>query len=247
MYIRPELRAPIAGAVGLGVGLAAGYFIGKRNGDVFEVVVDDDVVIEPEVVVIAECENCGSRSDEGSDIVNVIDDRDLPSAIYGKHLKEEARKDMDRIQYGNHPSADPEEPTPSLSIVVDEDVWNQEEEDENRSPDSPYVISLDEWKQDQRGYAQSALRWFTVEQILVDEQTIEIPNPEKVVGRLEFGRGSDDGDVVYIRNEKLEAEYEITRINGSYITEVTGLEAEDEFDQDELRHSQRLPKFRLRD
>jgi hypothetical protein len=61
---------------------------------------------------------------------------------------------------------------------------------------------------------------------------------------LVFGHGSGDPNVVYIRNEKLQAEYEVLRDPGSYEIEVLGGHVEREMQEVDLKHSRQPGKFR---
>jgi hypothetical protein len=56
------------------------------------------------------------------------------------------------------------------------------------------------------------------------------------VENLKFGHGSDDVDVVYVRNDMLETDMQICRLNKSFEEEIglhTGLEEDDENDDDD--------------
>jgi len=130
------------------------------------------------------------------------------------------------------------------NIFAGDPEWNMEEEMASRSPDAPYVIHVDEFFNKEKGYHQSTLEYYEADNILCDENNVPIYAPEKIVGRLEWGRGSRDQNVVYIRNDKLSAEYEITRNPGSYQMEVLGLEAEAAAEDDELKHSTSIRRFR---
>lgn len=125
------------------------------------------------------------------------------------------------------------------------DIPWTEEDKEDRTEDAPYVLHQDEYFQDEKGYRQTALTWFDGDKILVDENDVPIYAPEKVVGRLEFGRGTNDKDMVYIRNDKLQSEFEIVRHPGHYTVEILGLQEEEMADKDELKHSQRIPRFQM--
>jgi len=72
---------------------------------------------------------------------------------------------------------------------------------------------------------------------LCDSHDKPIYNHSEVVGELLFGHGSNDPNVVYIRNPKLEAEYEILRDEGSYEEIVLGEQIEHEAEEGDLRHS----------
>jgi hypothetical protein len=59
---------------------------------------------------------------------------------------------------------------------------------------------------------------------MVDGDDTPVPHADMVVGQgnLRWGHGSEDENLVYIRNERLEMEIEITRVPRSYEEEVLG-------------------------
>lgn len=122
--------------------------------------------------------------------------------------------------------------------------WDQEAEEADRGTDAPYVISVEEWAANKTGFSQQTLEWYSGDKTLCDEDNVPVYNPEKIVGRLEFGRGSGNPDVVYVRNPSLKAEYEIVRNRGSYMVEVMGVQAEEIAAAEDLKHSQQIRKFR---
>jgi len=117
--------------------------------------------------------------------------------------------------------------------------WDYELELQNRRGEFPYIIHRDEFFADEMGNSQSTLTYYVGDDILVDEQNVPIYNYSSVVGNLRFGHGSEDQNVVYIRNEKLKTEYEVIQDSGYYQVEVLGLEIENRIEAEELRHSRR--------
>lgn len=127
---------------------------------------------------------------------------------------------------------------------LDEDGWNYEEEMAQRAPDIPYIIHRDEFADvtddDGISYSKSTLTYYKGDDILVDDQDVPIYNYEKVASPLTFGKGSQDPSIVYIRNERLEADYEVILDHGHYAVEVLGVEFEQSFENEKAP----LPKFR---
>lgn len=122
--------------------------------------------------------------------------------------------------------------------------WNYELELNNRSEDIPYVLHYNEFFNEEMGFGQSTLTYYEGDDILTDENDVPIYNHSSVVGELLFGHGSNDPNVVYIRNEKLHAEYEVLREPGSYQVEILGADVETSYKED-LKHSKhQVPKFR---
>lgn len=117
------------------------------------------------------------------------------------------------------------------------DDWDQEAEEANRHPESPYVISHDEFMENSYEHGQNTLVYYVGDDILVDEREQPIEEIEATVGVQNmqlFGHGSRDSSVVYVRNERIELDFEVTRNQGKYSEEVMG-----------FRHSD-LPSSRFR-
>jgi hypothetical protein len=120
--------------------------------------------------------------------------------------------------------------------------WDYEEEKENRSMDKPYILHQDEYFAKETEYSQSTLTYYSGDDILVDEQEVPIYNYKAVVGDLQFGHGSDDPNVVYVRNDKLSGEYEVIKDSGLYEIEVLGNEYESILEKHDLKPN--VMKFR---
>lgn len=113
---------------------------------------------------------------------------------------------------------------------------------DRRDPDYPYVITHDEFMENENGWEQNTLTYYNGDDILTDEKDVPVPDVEAVVGSdalTKFGHGSRDRNVVYVRNEKLESDYEITLSMGEFSKEVAGF--------GELRHSAPIRRFRRGD
>lgn len=136
---------------------------------------------------------------------------------------------------------------PVVKNVFDDagDEWDYAVELESRSGDEPYTIHVDEYVADEMGWNnQSTLTWYEADKILCDSRDTPIYNPGEFVGELHFGHGSKDPNVVYIRNPKLQAEFEVLRDPGSYQQTVMGEAIEADERKGDLKHSQSPRKFR---
>ena len=117
-----------------------------------------------------------------------------------------------------------------------EDPWNQIVEQQNRGPVHPYIIHKDEHMANDDEFEQVTLTYFAGDDVLSDERDTVIAEPDVIVGLdnlQKFGFGSNDPNVVYIRNPRLEVDYEVIRSEGSFAQEVHG------FQGDDLQHSER--------
>ena len=136
------------------------------------------------------------------------------------------------------------EPTVTVNVFSDhDDDWDYEIELQNRTPNVPYVIHQEEFIGDEMGFRQETLTYYAGDDIMADTDDTPIYDYRGLMGELLFGHGTNDRNVVYIRNEKIHMEWEILRHDTMFSQEVLGLEMEREAD-DELKHSHAIPKFR---
>lgn len=104
--------------------------------------------------------------------------------------------------------------------------FDYESEVLNRNTDEPYVISHDEFMENENDWTQSSLTYYNGDDTLADEAEMPIPDIEAMVGSenlAKFGYGSNNRNVVYVRNEKVQMDFEITLSEGKFGDEVAGL------------------------
>jgi len=112
--------------------------------------------------------------------------------------------------------------------------FDYEKELENRDPEVPYVITEDEYNQNEFEYDQVEYVFYLQDRVLANERDQVIEQEIVDDANLKrFGYGSNDPNVVYIRNVKLSLDITILRSTGSYAKEVL----------DVLEHSHK-PKIR---
>jgi hypothetical protein len=114
------------------------------------------------------------------------------------------------------------------NAFVDLPPWNYDKELASRNGDVPFIMHLEEYQQSECSH-QVTITYFEGDDVLVDESDEVISKKDEVVGMEnlnKFGYGSNDPNVVYVRNPKLDVEYEILRHQGHYAKEILGLEEE---------------------
>jgi hypothetical protein len=114
--------------------------------------------------------------------------------------------------------------------------WNYEKELENRTPDSPYIIHQNEYNHSNLNYTKVVYTYYADDDYLVDPEIGRpVMNGDVIVGvdNLKFGHGSDDSDVVYVRNDIQEMDMEICRVHRSYEEEELGLHHSPDDDDDD--------------
>lgn len=137
---------------------------------------------------------------------------------------------------------EPEIITHNVFAGTDDD-WDHDEEMKDRSEDKPYILHKDEFYENEKEYTQVTLTYYAGDNIIATEDNQIVYNHEDVTGPLRFGHGSGDMNLLFVRNDKSKAEYEIVRHEGLFTTEVLGLEIEDNARAGDLRHD-RMSKFR---
>lgn len=160
-------------------------------------------------------------------------------------------KYKDRIHedgYISFPGPDDEEATEAQEDEEesdDEPISSTPEFRTVRDPHGPYVISIDEYMEDDPDspFSKSELTYFEGDNVLIDERE-QIADIEKTIGSNNldrWGEGTTDADQVYIRNERLEVDFEVTRDENTYSRAVLGI-----IPEDEIRRSMVKP-LRMRD
>jgi hypothetical protein len=93
-----------------------------------------------------------------------------------------------------------------------------------RDTTRPYVITLAEFSEENETYSKITLTYFSSDNTLCDERDAPIRDTSIVGVGFEdlFGQDSDDPDVLYVRNDKLQVDFEIARRNESYTQTVLG-------------------------
>lgn len=227
-FLNSPLKVSVSvGVVTFAVGAGVGYLLGRKNK--VEVQVGPDISWEKPI-----------KHKRGTKIIPaveapakvVIDGR----AFAERKLKEQALEIISTEDEG------PQIVSRSVFAGNDSD-WDFDEELKNRNPLEPYILHKDEFHEDEAGLTQTTLTYYEGDNILCDEADAPIYNYESVTGPLRFGHGSGDKNVVYVRNEKLRAEYEILRESGLFSVEVEGLEVEGNTRVKHIQHSRNM-RFR---
>jgi hypothetical protein len=123
--------------------------------------------------------------------------------------------------------------------------WDYDAELAERTADEPYVIHQDE-RNEKEGYSSVVYTYWADDDVLTDEDNRPLPHAQEIVGpnNLKFGHGTDDIDVVFVRNDMLQLEMEICRLAKSYEEEVLGLERDPDIEHSNYPKNRRRKKRR---
>lgn len=90
-------------------------------------------------------------------------------------------------------------------------------QDDEPEEDKPYVITAGQFAREYPQFDKVTLEYYEYNGILVSEETDAIENIEETIGKDALKRiGEYEPDVVYVRNERLETDYEVCRIHSDF-------------------------------
>ena len=200
-------------ASGAVLGASGGYYAAKKQ---YETKIDD---LEEEKRAIKEqlryLENCSGNlhtdlCDAGIDISTV------------KKIAEQNRQKKLEAETKIEETSD----TP-VAYNKPVEVKEEEKEEESPAPAEYYMINSKEYDEGEPSYKKEQATYYVEDKVLCDDRSMgQIPT--KFVGQENLDiLTENDLDVIYVRNDKVKADYEIAKYEGSYSYEVLGEEALD--------------------
>ena len=123
-----------------------------------------------------------------------------------------------------------EYPEPVEELSDDVTTWP-------RSSEKAFVVTTEEFfEDDDDDYSRITITYWEEDDILADEREQMIPDIDALVGHdnlKHFGKGSDDESILYVRNDKIKADFEIVKDPRSFSEVVLGISKWDSRDQSE--------------
>lgn len=228
-------RTVAVGLLGVGIGYGVGYYTSrKRHEAIADTAIEEvkeryhelysDVSLakeaEPNRVVIQESELQEEVSEE-PEVVRYANIKPAPSVVQRgtrpplSSEMENGKRVADAI-FGLDASDAPAEPGPVQVNVFEVQVNGAQ----------PYLISEDMYEEDWEAFAKIELTYYADDNVLVEDRTNDpITSIQSVVGleTLEkFGTGTENKDAVYVRNEKMQTDWAITRVHESFAVVILG-------------------------
>lgn len=235
----PATAPVVSGLVGVGVGFAIGYILGKRRQEV-----------EYYDIPNAQMELDFIGADRAKEVLDEIIANERLTVVEIREDERETTPEEVGAEFVERLIQEVPQPELEEGVIASnvfagtDDEWDIDAELAKRDSTQPYILHKDEFYADELGLNQMTLTYYDGDAILCDEDSKPIYNHANIVGELQFGHGSGDPNVVYIRNLRLKAEYEILKDSGFYQVEVLGYEIENEQAVRDLRHSSHPRKLR---
>ena len=244
------LAAAFVGGTALGAG--TGYFVAaKRLRAMYEVILDEEN--EKMKEFYSRLHKTGDYADPvtAADVLVADAAEALNEYQNGRQNVEDEPLTIDDVEVEAQDMIT-EHGVESVEDVVKRNIWHDSSDEkmlEDRDTSKPYVITEAEWAFNENDHDQINLTYFAGDQVLADDADGVIEHVDQIVGILNldrFGVGTDDPNVLFVRNEKLGSDYEIARREDKYKTTVLGL---DDDNHAHIQHSDEpMPrKRRLRD
>jgi hypothetical protein len=107
----------------------------------------------------------------------------------------------------------------------------EETQEEKIDTENPYIVSVEEYMQERQDLDKVTLTYYEGDDVLCDDRDVAILDYETFIGNdalSRFGHLSKDPNVVYVRNEKIEIDYEILKDHRSFSEAVLGIREEKE-------------------
>jgi hypothetical protein len=214
--------AAIGGVLGLGLGALGSYLVARRVlGRQLDARLDAEVA-DIKVHYNNQLKNLLQDSRPGRKWTDVIQDT-LASPVYlvpdgMDNSGEPAVQDpLEGLDDGNEDADGAEELEEAADSASAGGVIDRTRK--------PYVISPAELAEAPPGWQQLTITYFLGDRVLVDEKEQPIRNARQTVGSLElvtFGGISGDPHLKYVRNPRLEIDFEIILDRRSYVDVVLG-------------------------
>ena len=150
------------------------------------------------------------------------DERPKNKVVKERFQKEELSSLINRYNGGDTEAANAMADVPERTRDDSYHDHKRLSQDANNGDSAIYVITTEQFSEERPEYDKLTISYYEDDDTLADENEDPIADPVSLIGdALEnFGEGSDDPQVVYVRNERISIDYEVIRLSKSYASTV---------------------------
>lgn len=206
------------GLVCFSAGAAISYFVAKKRfNDIAKVEIEEAKQYYSRMTKPASPSALAQDIDEDGS-----SGEELQELITDYQSEDEVEQARSRVEEVTGRTVEVRVPKDDTNIFIESQTspnFNYAEEVKLRTEDDPYVITVDEYEEGERDFEQISLTYYEEDDLLVDDGDQAVADVDIVVGQANlnrFGHGSKDNNIVYIRNEHLETDFEVCRAEGSF-------------------------------
>lgn len=222
MFTRIQLKIALAFGVGSGLGALVAYRASKKK---FEAELEREIEDVKANYRYLRKEDYESPTDfvEKNRPEEIVDSElavlEINQIVEHAKLNEEMAKIADDYQTGsvfNRFERSVDEPE-KLPDDANETLFEQLKA--MRTDDKPYLLSIDEFHELPTHFEKVTITYFAGDNIIAYEDDTIMMDPDEsidVINLSRFGVMSDDENFVYVRNPKINVDYEIVRDDGKY-------------------------------
>lgn len=130
--------------------------------------------------------------------------RDVHDCDFDEHMAEREAPEEDISEYDE-------------ALVFDKQM-HEEALSEGYS-DFPRTISASEMVNQKQWYSKVTLTYYAGDDVLADDQDEPLEDPKDIIGEYFkefFGMNEDEPDIIYVRNDDRESDYEVAKVETSY-------------------------------
>lgn len=204
-------------AAGATIGVLAGYIVAKRKCDEFYREELEDVTNTLRETLRKKKEKIIEDAESIDEMSAVVE---IP--VKKKKTNRQNYKNLTRIYASGNP-----EPVAEINESEEEYKYRNLS---NKDDNEPHVITIEQFSEECDQYDKSTIYYYEDDDVLADENEEVIIDVDSIVGGealTSFGEGSEDSEVVYVRNDRLQIDYEIIRLSKSYKETVLGFTDEE--------------------
>ena len=188
-----------------------------------------EVIKKAEEVILRDIDDDIPETNPISDYVNAIDEAD-DIAEAGRQAVESYTERMnrrkedllrpERLKYDRGADRVSYNSFSKQKIVEDTEEKEVDEVRLTQNDDDPrsdiYVINADQFAHERYGFDKVTLYWWELERILSEEDMAILDVPDILGTNWEAHIGEEEKDIVYVRNEPLETDYEVVVQHASF-------------------------------
>ena len=148
-------------------------------------------------------------------------------------LNEEIKEQVERYQTGSVFNAFQNETADKDLIPEDADETLYQNLLAQRTETAPFLISVEEYFDEKPHFQKLSVTYFAGDNIVCYEDDTIMLDPEEsfgVINLSRFGIKSDSEHIVYVRNPRIDVDYEIVKDEGKYADLIAHLQGNDEDD-----------------